>query len=38
MHLKTFQKFVNKYDKRYDSIEEYSARYCIYKHNLLNTV
>ena len=36
--FKTFQKFVNKYNKRYDSIEEFLARYRIYKYNLVNSL
>ena len=36
--FKSFQKFVNKYNKKYNSIEEFLARYRIYTLNLLDVL
>ena len=36
--FKSFQKFVNKYNKKYNSIEEFLARYRIYTFNLLDVL
>jgi len=33
--FKKFQRFVEKYDKKYDTVEEYMARFNIFKKNLL---
>jgi hypothetical protein len=32
--MKQFEKFIKKYEKKYDSVQEYLARYQIFKNNL----
>ena len=34
--FKKFQKFIKKYNKKYDSINEFLARYQVFKNNILN--
>ena len=34
--FKKFQKFIKKYNKKYDSINEFLARYLVFKNNIMN--
>ena len=36
MLFKKFQKFIKKYNKKYDSINEFFARYLVFKYNILS--
>ena len=36
MLFKKFQKFIKKYNKKYDSINEFLARYLVFKNNILS--
>ena len=35
--LQQFQKFIKKYNKKYQSVNEYLARYEVFKRNVLST-
>lgn len=34
--FKKFQKFIKKYNKKYDSIKEFLARYLVFKNNIMS--